>query len=95
MVIVLFSVVNSVFDLFAPFFQQFGLIPPPMLPTTHTKTSQIAQTQLKQATVQYDQIQKAKMVTAVNDAVLEYSITTGKKIDVAWQELFTVEHLSW
>jgi hypothetical protein len=54
-----------------------------MLHTTCTKTSQTAQTQLKQTAVQYDQVQKAKMVYAVNNAVLEYSISTGKKIDIA------------
>jgi len=65
-----------------------------MLPTTHAKTSQAAQGQLKQAAAQHDYTQKAKMVKTVNDAVLEYSVSTGKKTDTAQQEIFTIEHLS-
>jgi len=34
------------------------------------------------------------MIKAVDDAVVGYSVSTGKKLDTALQELFTIEHLS-
>jgi hypothetical protein len=84
----------SLFDLFAlKFFGGFTL-PSTMLPTTCAKTAKATETQLKQAAVAHDHLQKVNMLKAVNNAVLEYSTSTGKKKVTALQELFTIEHLS-
>jgi hypothetical protein len=65
-----------------------------MLPTTRAKTAKTTKTQQKQAAAAHDHLQKVHMLKAVNDAVLGYSTSTGKKKTTAWQELFTIEHLS-
>ena len=65
-----------------------------MLPTTRAKTAKATQTRLKQAAAAHDHLQKVHMLKAVNEAVLEYSTSTGKKKATAQQELFTLEHLS-
>jgi hypothetical protein len=65
-----------------------------MLPTTRQKTAKTAQTQQKQTAAEYGHMQKMHMLKTVNDAVLEYSTSTGKKKKTAQQELFTIEHLN-
>ena len=65
-----------------------------MLPTTRAKTVKATQTQVKQAAAAHDHLQKVHMLKAVNDAVLDYSTSTGKKKVTARQELFTIEKLS-
>ena len=65
-----------------------------MLPTTRAKTLQAAQTQEKQATAEYVNLQKQQMYQKVNEAILHYSTSTGKPQDVARKELFTIEHLN-
>ena len=65
-----------------------------MLPTTRATTSKAAQQQAKQVAVEHGLLQKARMIKTVNDAVLEYSTSTGKKVNTARQELFTIEHLN-
>ena len=65
-----------------------------MLPTTRTKTLQAAQIQEKQAAMEYAHLQKVQMIQTVNEAILQYSTSTGKPLDVARKELFTIEHLN-
>ena len=65
-----------------------------MLPTTRAKTLKSAQSQSRQEWTEHVQTQKEQMLKAVNDAVLQYSASTGKKEETAWQELFTMEHLT-
>ena len=65
-----------------------------MLPTTHAKTLQVAQTQEKQAGVEYVHLQKQQMYQKVNEAILHYCTSTGKSEDVARKELFTIERLN-
>jgi hypothetical protein len=65
-----------------------------MLPTTRAKTSKAAQKEAKLSARQHDLVQKTRMIKAVNHAVLEYATSTGKTMDAAQQELFTMERLS-
>ena len=65
-----------------------------MLPTTREQTSKAAQTVLKQAAAAHNHLQKEHLLKMVNDAVLEYTTSTGKKKSTAQQEIFTIEHLS-
>ena len=66
-----------------------------MLPTTHKMTSKTAQTAVKQAVATHNHLQKEHLLKTVNDVVLEYTTSTGKKKSTAQQEIFTIEHLSW
>jgi len=65
-----------------------------MLPTTHKMTSKTAQTAVKQAVATHNHLQKEHLLKTVNDVVLEYTTSTGKKKSTAQQEIFTIEHLS-
>ena len=65
-----------------------------MLPTTRAKTSKAAQKEAKLSAIQNDLVHKTRMIKAVNNAVLEYATSTGKTLEAAQQELFTMERLS-
>ena len=65
-----------------------------MLPTTRATTSKAAQNEVKQSAIQHAHLQKTQMIKAVNKAVLEYATGTGKSVEAARQELFTIERLS-
>ena len=62
-----------------------------MHPTTSAKTSKI---QHKHAAAQHAQAQKVQMVHTVNEAIQQYSTSTGKSQKKAQQEIFTIDHLS-
>ena len=65
-----------------------------MLPTTRAKTSKATQNQHKKEANELRNMQKLQMLKTVNEAVLQYSASTGKQENTARQELFTMERLS-
>ena len=79
---------------FAILLSSIYILPHTMLPTTRATASKAAQKQVKRTAMEHDQLQKAHMVTAVNNAILEYSTSTGKSVESAQQELFTIENLT-
>ena len=65
-----------------------------MLPTTRAKTSKATQIQHKKEANELRNMQKLQMLNTVNEAVFQYSASTGKQEKSARQELFTMERLS-